>query len=368
MISLASPLGMDFRIWNGVEIHRSPADGYVNATAMCHAGQRRWNHYQANDRTKSYIAALAAVTGFPATGIGGLIRSIQGGRPELQGTWIHPRLAVDLARWISPAFAVWMDGWFLEVLQAQAQGAAAQHAGAQGAQTQGARAAAAGTGATPLGGAATAFGFSAVTAPADWNEIVAAYAKEVEAAIEGRAAHEVPRSLRYAQPLATHFMGWLVQRYAQLVLPPTCKPALPVAGDFSATGSVAALPAIPATPTPADLPVRRRRRSDSVAAPAPLPEPDPWQAAQPSETMVCRHLRPIEPDQVRRFRRGEQIAGPELARILGITTHRINDWSRHHGIGASRDGWQLIGQGKIGCGDLGSTLPPGRPSWLFERL
>ena len=256
-----------------------------------------------------------------------------------------------------------MDGWFLEVVQAQAQGAAAQHAGAQGAQTQGARAAAAGTGATPLGGAATAFGFSAVTAPADWNEIVAAYAKEVEAAIEGRAAHEVPRSLRYARPLATHFMGWLVQRYAQLVLPATCKPALPVAGDFSATGSVAALPATPATPTPADLPVRRRRRSS-----APLPEPDPWQAAQPPETMICRHLRPIEPDQVRRFRRGEQIAGPELARILGITTHRINDWSRHHGIGASRDGWQLIGQGKIGCGDLGSTLPPGRPSWLFERL
>jgi len=41
---------------------------------------------------------------------------IQGGRPELQGTWIHPRLAVDLARWICPSFAVWMDGWFLESL------------------------------------------------------------------------------------------------------------------------------------------------------------------------------------------------------------------------------------------------------------
>lgn len=363
MQRIFAPLGMDTRVWNGVQIQRRPSDGYVNATGMCQAGGKLWKNYHQNHRTKAYITALASVAGNPATGNHGLIQAIQGGRPELQGTWIHPRLAVDLARWISPAFAVWMDGWFLEVVQAQAQGAAAQHAGAQGAQTQGARAAAAGTGATPLGGAATAFGFSAVTAPADWNEIVAAYAKEVDAAIEGRAAHEVPRSLRYARPVATHFMGWLVQRYAQLVLPPTCKPALPVAGDFSATGSVAALPATPATPTPADLPVRRRRRSS-----APLPGPDPWQAAQPPETMVCRHLRPIEPDQVRRFRRGEQIAGPELARILGITTHRINDWSRHHGIGASRDGWQLIGQGKIGCGDLGSTLPPGRPSWLFERL
>ena len=30
------------------------------------------------------------------------------------GTWIHPQLAVDLARWVSAPFAVWMDGWFLE--------------------------------------------------------------------------------------------------------------------------------------------------------------------------------------------------------------------------------------------------------------
>jgi hypothetical protein len=81
---------------------------------MCRAGGRRWNHYQANERTQAYIQALAADAGIPATGNPGLICSIQGGRPELQGTWIHPRLAVDLARWISPQFAVWMDGWFLE--------------------------------------------------------------------------------------------------------------------------------------------------------------------------------------------------------------------------------------------------------------
>ena len=30
------------------------------------------------------------------------------------GTWIHPQLAVDLARWVSAPFAVWMDGWFFE--------------------------------------------------------------------------------------------------------------------------------------------------------------------------------------------------------------------------------------------------------------
>jgi hypothetical protein len=109
-----APTQIEAREWNGHPIQRRQMDGYVNATAMCRAGGRRWNHYQANERTQAYIQALAADAGIPATGNPGLICSIQGGRPELQGTWIHARLAVDLARWISPAFAVWMDGWFLE--------------------------------------------------------------------------------------------------------------------------------------------------------------------------------------------------------------------------------------------------------------
>ena len=33
-----------------------------------------------------------------------------------RGSWIHERVAVDLARWLSPDFAVWMDGWVLEGL------------------------------------------------------------------------------------------------------------------------------------------------------------------------------------------------------------------------------------------------------------
>jgi hypothetical protein len=105
---------IEAREWNGYPIHRREADGYVNATAMCQANHKRWNDYARMERTEAYIAALAADAGFPVTG---LVVSIRGGRPDLQGTWIHPRLAVDLARWISPQFAVWMDGWFLEQFQ-----------------------------------------------------------------------------------------------------------------------------------------------------------------------------------------------------------------------------------------------------------
>jgi hypothetical protein len=119
--------GIEARAWNGCAIQRRQSDGFVNATAMCRAGGKRWTLYSANDRTRQYICALAgslglqipcaaAEVGFPTSGIPGLIQVIKGGRPDLQGTWIHPRLAVDLARWISPSFAVWMDGWFLEAL------------------------------------------------------------------------------------------------------------------------------------------------------------------------------------------------------------------------------------------------------------
>jgi hypothetical protein len=105
-------MALDVRAWEGTAIQRRRSDGYVNATAMAKAGGKHLPHYMANASTKAYIAALAPVVGIPTTGI---VDTIQGGTPELQGTWIHPRLAVDLARWISPAFAVWMDGWFLEV-------------------------------------------------------------------------------------------------------------------------------------------------------------------------------------------------------------------------------------------------------------
>ena len=127
------PAGTEERVWQGTAIQRREADGFVNATAMCQANRKLFADYARLARTREYMAALAnvvgekpcgaAVVGNPITGprgstgnpiTAGLIHTIQGGTPALQGTWIHPRLAIDLARWISPAFAVWMDGWFLE--------------------------------------------------------------------------------------------------------------------------------------------------------------------------------------------------------------------------------------------------------------
>ena len=108
--------GLVVRTWNDAPISRRNNDGYANATAMCQANSKLWGHYLENKRTADYVTALSACLGIPADQ---LIISTKGGPAHLQGTWIHPRLAVDLARWLSPEFAVWMDGWFLEVAAGQ---------------------------------------------------------------------------------------------------------------------------------------------------------------------------------------------------------------------------------------------------------
>ena len=123
-----SGLGVDARTWNGTAIERRQADGFVNATAICQANGREWFTYIRAERTKDYIAALQASPQI----CGDLVSTVTTGPNHARGTWIHPRLAVDLARWISPAFAVWMDGWFLESLQAPLQPHQAFSPAAQG--------------------------------------------------------------------------------------------------------------------------------------------------------------------------------------------------------------------------------------------
>ena len=100
------------RSWNGTPISRRTTDGYVNATAMAKANDKQWHDYWRTDRASEYLEALSAETGFS---VSNLCLTTKGG--AYQGTWVHPRVAVDFARWINARFAVWMDGWFLESVQ-----------------------------------------------------------------------------------------------------------------------------------------------------------------------------------------------------------------------------------------------------------
>lgn len=106
--------GLVVRTWNDAPISRRDSDGYADATAMCQANGKLYADYQRLERTTAYIQALGESLGLPADQ---LVLTTTSGPNHLRGTWVHPRLAVDLARWLSPQFAVWMDGWFLEQLE-----------------------------------------------------------------------------------------------------------------------------------------------------------------------------------------------------------------------------------------------------------
>lgn len=110
MESLMSQYKLDLvpHSYQGEVITQRQRDGYINATAMCKAANKRWSHYRENVATKAFIDALESEAGIPASK---LIQSLSGGHPQLQGTWVHPQVAIHLAQWLSPKFAVQVSRW-----------------------------------------------------------------------------------------------------------------------------------------------------------------------------------------------------------------------------------------------------------------
>ena len=94
--------------FNGFKIRQRPEDGYIHASDMCKVGKKRWFNYYKNENTKAFIDQLSTETLIRASA---LITSIKGGNKYNQGTWIHPRIAINLAQWISPQFAVKVTDW-----------------------------------------------------------------------------------------------------------------------------------------------------------------------------------------------------------------------------------------------------------------
>jgi hypothetical protein len=99
-----------FRDVGGAVIRQRRADRYLDATAMCNAGGKRWAHYKENSGSTKFLNRLKSNIGIPMLD---LIQSQQGG--DHSGTWIHPQVAYHLAQWISPTFAVAVSGWLNEL-------------------------------------------------------------------------------------------------------------------------------------------------------------------------------------------------------------------------------------------------------------
>lgn len=122
---------------NGSVIGQRSSDGYINATAMCTAVGKLFAGYERSGPTQEFLAELAASLGLnirasrPKSDMlkritpDGLIISVSAGPYELRGTWVHPDVAVNLAQWCSPKFAVavsrWVREWMMGGMQPKAK-------------------------------------------------------------------------------------------------------------------------------------------------------------------------------------------------------------------------------------------------------
>ena len=93
--------------YNGQHIGKRE-DGFINLTQMCQANGKRLDHWRELKATKQYIEELSL--NYPES------RVVQSEEGVKGGTWGHPSLAINLARWISPAFAVWCDGHIFNLM------------------------------------------------------------------------------------------------------------------------------------------------------------------------------------------------------------------------------------------------------------
>jgi len=98
------------REFNSVKITQRAHDGYLDATAMCKASNKQFKHYWENKSTAKFLEVLSLNVGIPTFK---LVESKQG---RYGGTWAHPKVAINLAQWCSPEFAVMVSDWVFELL------------------------------------------------------------------------------------------------------------------------------------------------------------------------------------------------------------------------------------------------------------
>ena len=111
------------RVFNGRKIFFDKQDNlvYLNATKTAKEFNKRLDSWQKSPQTIEYVDALQdSFPEYTNSGNGGFIVVRKGGNDkEAQGTWIHPKLIIFFARWLSPHFAVWCDLQIEEILKGE---------------------------------------------------------------------------------------------------------------------------------------------------------------------------------------------------------------------------------------------------------
>lgn len=84
----------------------------INATQMAKPFGKEPKHWLLNQSTRDFIQALSEVRNLTSAD---LVKVTKGGVE--QGTWMHEDVALEFARWLSPAFAIWCNDRIKELMR-----------------------------------------------------------------------------------------------------------------------------------------------------------------------------------------------------------------------------------------------------------
>lgn len=90
------------------QLYSFSLDGWFNATEAAKQFGRRPNDWINLPSSQSYMAALGRAIGLDTGKSGSKLVRTETARGRA-GTWLHPKLAVAFARWLSDDFGVWCD-------------------------------------------------------------------------------------------------------------------------------------------------------------------------------------------------------------------------------------------------------------------
>ena len=119
------PMLIEHPLDDGDVVHQRPQDGYVNATELCHRAGKLFGHYNETAQTKAFLEELSLDIGIPISNLVQVVRG-RGDRVE-QGTWVHPRVAINLGQWLSPSFAVKVSEWVFDWMEGRLKGYMPEH-------------------------------------------------------------------------------------------------------------------------------------------------------------------------------------------------------------------------------------------------
>ena len=88
-------------------------DGYINATLLCKVSGKDIREWKKNKSSKDLLNKFSSMMEIPIIEI---LKANKGGDIKLQGTFVHPDIAIQIAQWCNPLFAIQVSRWTRELL------------------------------------------------------------------------------------------------------------------------------------------------------------------------------------------------------------------------------------------------------------